>query len=153
MKNKSYKTLKIIALVFFVFTMLFPILYALSTSFMTTAEIESFPAKLLPTKITFDNYKDAFRIQPIMHYVKNSFIFDMRTQTMSLGYNFVSFDNYKKVFQDEYFLRTLKWTLEFTIISVFFEIIIATGLALLMNKKIRGQGFISLLFCFLGLFL
>ncbi|WP_304942308.1 carbohydrate ABC transporter permease, partial [Vallitalea guaymasensis] len=84
MKNKIYKTLKIMALVLFVFSMLFPILYALSTSFMTTAEIESFPTKLIPSKITFDNFKDAFRIQPIMHYVKNSFIITFMTVFINL---------------------------------------------------------------------
>lgn len=84
MKNKIYKTLKIMALILFVFSMLFPILYALSTSFMTTAEIESFPTKLIPSKITFDNFKDAFRIQPIMHYVKNSFIITFMTVFINL---------------------------------------------------------------------
>ncbi len=80
---------------------------------------------------------------PAIKTIYQSF-FDMRTQTMALGYNFVNFENYKKVFQDEYFLKTLKWTLQFTCISAFFQMIIATGLALLMNKEMRGQGFIRL---------
>lgn len=80
---------------------------------------------------------------PAIKTIYQSF-FDMRTQTMALGFNFVGFENYVKVFQDDYFLKALKWTLQFTVISVFFEIIIATGLALLMNKKMRGQGLIRL---------
>ncbi len=84
MKSRIYKTLQCIILILFVVIMLFPILYALSTSFMSTADIDSFPAKIIPSKIIFDNYQNAFRLQPIMYYVKNSFIITLLTVTINL---------------------------------------------------------------------
>ncbi len=84
MKSRIYKTVQCIILILFVVIMLFPILYALSTSFMSTADIDSFPAKIIPSKIIFDNYQNAFRLQPIMHYVKNSFIITLLTVTINL---------------------------------------------------------------------
>ena len=41
---------------------------------MSESDINSFPAKFFPTKILFDNYKEAFRLQPILLYLRNSSI-------------------------------------------------------------------------------
>lgn len=49
----------------------FPILYALSASFMEPHEI--YAGKLLPSSISFDAYKEVFESIPLMHYLIVSF--------------------------------------------------------------------------------
>ncbi len=94
---------------------------------------------LLPSLILIS----ALILGPVLQTIYQSF-FNIRTQTIAFGYDFVGLSNYKNIFQDEYFLKTIKWTLQFTFISVFFEIILATALALLMNKEMKGQSMIRL---------
>jgi len=80
-------------------------------------------------------------VYPAVNTVYQSF-FEIRTQTAALGPRFVGFGNYVKAFRDEHFWDTLWWTLIFTAVSVFLELIIGMGLALMMNRKIPGQGLI-----------
>ena len=80
-------------------------------------------------------------LYPTVNTIYQSF-FESRTQTAALGPKFVGFRNYVKAFQDEHFWDTLWWTLAFTAVSVALELIIGMGLALLMNRKIPGQGLI-----------
>ncbi len=80
-------------------------------------------------------------LYPTINTIYQSF-FEIRTQTAALGPKFVGFRNYVKAFQDEHFWDTLWWTLAFTAVSVALELIIGMGLALLMNRKIPGQGLI-----------
>ncbi|SES89040.1 carbohydrate ABC transporter membrane protein 2, CUT1 family [Oceanobacillus limi] len=49
----------------------FPILYAISASFMSPQEI--YAGKLLPSSINFDAYKDVFERVPLVHYLTVSF--------------------------------------------------------------------------------
>lgn len=53
---------------------LFPILYAISVSFMEQKDILSNPPNLLPNKITFENYITAFMRTDLMRYMFNSFV-------------------------------------------------------------------------------
>ena len=80
-------------------------------------------------------------LYPTVNTIYQSF-FEIRTQTAALGPKFVGFRNYVKAFQDEHFWDTLWWTLAFTAVSVALELIIGMGLALLMNRKIPGQGLV-----------
>ena len=80
-------------------------------------------------------------LYPTVNTIYQSF-FEIRTQTAALGPKFVGFRNYVTAFQDEHFWDTLWWTLAFTAVSVALELIIGMGLALLMNRKIPGQGLI-----------
>lgn len=48
---------------------------------------------------------------------------------------FIFLDNYKKLFQDDVFVKALWNTLEFTIICLIFQFIIGFALALFLNKK------------------
>lgn len=52
----------------------FPILYAISLSFMEPKEILTKSVKLLPDRIQWDNYKQALRLTNIPRYMINSFI-------------------------------------------------------------------------------
>lgn len=53
---------------------LFPILYALSVSFMEAKDILSNPPNLLPKKITLENYITALTRTDLMRYMFNSFV-------------------------------------------------------------------------------
>ncbi len=48
---------------------------------------------------------------------------------------FIFLDNYKKLFQDDVFVKALWNTLEFTVICLIFQFIIGFALALFLNKK------------------
>lgn len=80
-------------------------------------------------------------VYPAVNTIYQSF-FEIRTQTAALGAKFVGVKNYIRAFQDEHFWDTLWWTLMFTGVSVFIELIIGMCLALVMNRKIPGQGII-----------
>lgn len=53
---------------------LFPLLYALSTSLKTGAEVNQYPPTLWPRVFDFGNYPDALRVAPIARFLLNSFI-------------------------------------------------------------------------------
>lgn len=80
-------------------------------------------------------------VYPAVNTIYQSF-FEIRTQTAAIGPRFVGFGNYARAFRDEHFWDTLWWTLIFTAVSVCLELIIGMALALMMNRKIPGQGII-----------
>ena len=51
-----------------------PVLYALSLSLMTPAEISSFPPKLIPSNPTLDNYVSALNMVPFGRFLTNSLL-------------------------------------------------------------------------------
>ena len=60
--------------IFLALVILFPILYAISVSFMEQKDILSNPPNLLPNKVTFENYITAFMRTDLMRYMFNSFV-------------------------------------------------------------------------------
>lgn len=54
--------------------------------------------------------------------------------------NFTGLAAYKQLLSDTRFGKSLKSTLIFTVISVFFELVLGMALALIMNKAIKGIG-------------
>jgi trehalose/maltose transport system permease protein len=56
--------------------------------------------------------------------------------------NFIGFKGYKQVFSDKRIGTALWNTSFFTVLSVFFELVLGLGLALVLNKTIFGQGMI-----------
>lgn len=54
---------------------------------------------------------------------------------------FIGLENYIKMFQDARFLNSLWNTIYFTVLSVLLEFLIGLGVALLMNAKFKGRGF------------
>jgi len=56
--------------------------------------------------------------------------------------NFIGLEGYYNALKDERVQDALTHTVVFTIISVFFELVLGLGLALIMNKAMKGQGFI-----------
>ena len=58
------------------------------------------------------------------------------------GYPFVGLDNYIKIFQDKRAIASIVFTLKFTVCTVFFELIIGFGAALIMNNTFKGRGIV-----------
>jgi ABC-type glycerol-3-phosphate transport system permease component len=52
----------------------FPLLLALSYSFMSESEIASYPPRLLPSTLQFDNYQRVLSNVPLVRYLLNSFV-------------------------------------------------------------------------------
>lgn len=52
---------------------------------------------------------------------------------------FVGLGNYTRIFADEYFRQALFNTIKFTVIAVFFEVLIGLGMAILVNSFQKGQ--------------
>lgn len=84
MKEISKKTLYILFFVIFVGSMLFPFLFILFSSFKTPKDIMAIPPKLLPTEWIFSNYVDAFQIQPLLVYLRNSLIMSLLVVLMTI---------------------------------------------------------------------
>ena len=53
--------------------------------------------------------------------------------------SFVGLGNYTRIFADEYFRQALFNTIKFTVIAVFFEVLIGLGMAILVNSFQKGQ--------------
>lgn len=84
MKNLSKKAIYILFFVIFVGSMLFPFLFILFSSFKTPKDIMAIPPKMLPKEWIFSNYVDAFQIQPLMVYLRNSFIMSLLVVLMTI---------------------------------------------------------------------
>lgn len=59
---------------FLAFSMIFPIFYAVSVSFMEQKAVLASPPNLLPPKVTFENYVTAFTRTTLGRYMINSFV-------------------------------------------------------------------------------
>ena len=72
-------------------------------------------------------------------YDKLSLLFD-EINTCKISSNFNGLAAYKQILKDTRFGDSLKTTIIFTLLSVFFEFVLGLGLALIMNKAIKGIG-------------
>ena len=68
----------------FLFVMLAPLLYMVSASFMSQADLNSIPPRLLPSAPSLDNFVSALTQQPILKYVYNSFVITLIAVTICL---------------------------------------------------------------------
>ena len=74
-------------------------------------------------------------------YEKMSLLFD-EINTCKISSNFTGFSAYKQLLKDTRFSASLSTTIIFTVLSVFFEFVLGLGLALIMNKAIKGIGIV-----------
>lgn len=61
---------------------------------------------------------------------------------------FVGIDNFKRLFQDEYYYTSLGNNIYYTIVSVTFTLVIALGLAVLLQQKLSGSELFKTIFFF-----
>lgn len=121
-KFTSYTLLILAALVLF-----FPILYAISASFMQPKEI--YAGKLFPSSISFDAYKEVFSSIPLLHYLMVSFIMSFIVMVGQLvisslsafAFVFIKFKGRELIFF--IFLATMLIPWEATIIPNFLTIL------------------------------
>ncbi|SHH51619.1 carbohydrate ABC transporter permease [Thermosipho atlanticus] len=73
-KNKVYFIISEVLLVVITFMMFSPILLAFLMSFMKPAEVFSFPPKIVPSSLYWQNYKEALRLVPLGRMIINSVI-------------------------------------------------------------------------------
>lgn len=73
MNKKSKIALFILSLIIGII-IIFPILYALSISFMSQGDIFKYPPKIFPSKLNLDNYKKVLATAPIFKFILNSFL-------------------------------------------------------------------------------
>ena len=90
------------------------------------------PALILIAAIAF------FPIIQSIYYSLNNYL----PTLPGSGSKFVGLDNYQSLFQDSDFTGSLKYTIIFMIISVFFEFILGLLFALVLNRKFPGRGFV-----------
>jgi sn-glycerol 3-phosphate transport system permease protein len=123
MKRKNSKTILFSVNILVGLIIIFPLLYALSLSLMEAGQIIQYPPKLIPSKITFQNYKDAIESVPIIKFILNSFIVSIAVTigqiiTASLAaYAFAFFDFKGKGILFIIILATMMIPSEATIIS------------------------------------
>ena len=105
-----------------------PLLYALSLSLMSAGEISQYPPKLIPSKITFDNFKEALNQVPLFKFILNSFIVSIAVtvgQVITASLASYAFAFYDFKFKNLLFLMVLSTMMipaETTIISNFLAV-------------------------------
>ena len=76
---------------------------------------------------------------PVVYALMTSF---SKVNPSDHSLSFTGLANYAKIFSDKYFWNSLKLTLIFTIVTVFAEIVLGVGAALVLNQPFRGRGFV-----------
>lgn len=126
--NKKSKAILILINIIAAIIIIFPLIYALNLSFMTSGEISAFPPKLIPSKITFENFKTALDTVPLFRFIINSFIVSIlvtigQVITASLAaYAFAFYEFKGKSIMFLMVLSTMMIPAETTVISNFLTV-------------------------------
>lgn len=81
----------------------------------------------------------AVLVYPIVY----SFIMSLsRVNIAKRTLEFLGLKNYASLFSDTYFTGAIVRTVVFTVVSVFIEMCLGVGIALVLNEKFRGRGFL-----------
>lgn len=72
----------------------------------------------------------------------DSFYLSVLDNPLAVHPNFVQLANYIQVLTDPVFLEALRTTLIFSVLSVFIELVLGMGVALLINKSFPGRGLV-----------
>jgi len=84
-----------------------------------------------------------FFVIPMLMGMKNSFTDWSGT---SQTYNFIGFQNYTKIFQDERFRNALFFNFKYTLLLTIATVLISVVVALVLNQKIKGRTFFRSVF-------
>jgi multiple sugar transport system permease protein len=82
----------------------------------------------------------AINIFPLLWTVWLSFT-DFRANRTNAEVNWIGLRNYERVLSDSDIWQTLQVTAHFLLWTIFFQVLIGFGLALLINRKFRGHAF------------
>lgn len=89
---------------------------------------------ILPTIV----FLAVFILYPVLN---NLFLSFTNTNLVKSEYRFIGFENYIKLFTNKMFLKYAWNTLIWTVFSVAGQLVLGLGLALLINRKMRGGAF------------
>ncbi len=84
-------------------------------------------------------------VYPLFYEFKISFQDVTISNLISGKYPWVFFDNYITIFTDKLFWTTLLRTIVWTVVNVFFQLILGLNLAIMLNRKLPGKSFIRVL--------
>ena len=101
----------------------------------------SFGSKYLPQILIVPSMIVIFGVLifPILYSAFTSICqYDLTTRS----FQFVGFQNYINMFSDKYFQNSVQLTILFTLVSVFSEIALGVGIAVVLNKEFVGRGFV-----------
>lgn len=76
---------------------------------------------------------------PVVYALATSFSV---VDTSDSSLTFAGLKNYAAMFSDKYFRNSMKLTIVFTVCTVFAEIALGVGVALVLNKEFVGRGFV-----------
>lgn len=127
-KRKRKKFILTILSIITGLVIVFPLLYALSLSFMSPAEMTQYPHKIIPSMPTLDNFKTALNTVPLLKFIANSFVVSLAVTvgqviTASLAsYAFAFYDFKGKNLLFLMVLSTMMIPAETTVISNFLTV-------------------------------
>ncbi len=127
-KSKRNKLILTILSIFVGLLITFPLLYALSLSFMDQGEMTKYPHKIIPSRLTLENFKTALNTVPLLKFIANSFIVSIcvtvgQVITASLAaYAFAFYDFKGKKLLFLMILSTMMIPTETTVISNFLTV-------------------------------
>ncbi len=107
------------------FIMLLPFIWMISTSLKTESDIFSVPIKWFPTVLTFENFKRAFTVVPLVRYMGNTLllavmkIFGEVFVSAAVAFGFARFEFKGKNFIFMILLATMMLPYEVTMIPTF----------------------------------
>jgi ABC-type sugar transport system permease subunit len=78
---------------------------------------------------------------PLLYNLWNSFHF-VNLSYGGLPHKWVGLSNYSKMFGSAEWVSALERTAIFTVVTVVFDVVVALGLALMLNRQFRGRGFL-----------
>lgn len=84
-------------------------------------------------------------LYPILYMMYASFL-DWNPSQLISEADWVGLKNYLDLFQDDAFLESLGVTLKFAAVIVFLEVVLGVGLALLLDRNIRGMSLLRTIF-------
>lgn len=110
---------------------------------MATTAIKGFFADLKRNRLAYYYTSPAFLVMGIVILYPFLYNIVISFSNMSLthfrDWHFVGLRQYGRVFADPLFYATFAKTLAWTIINVFFHVVIGVGLALILNRPLRGR--------------
>lgn len=83
-------------------------------------------------------------LQLIFFYIPliQGFFYSLTDWTgLTSNYNMIGFDNYGKIFADQKFIKSISFTLIFTISLIVGEVVLGIVIARFLNMKLKGVGF------------
>ncbi|MBL1229290.1 carbohydrate ABC transporter permease [Enterococcus sp. BWB1-3] len=138
MKSDAKKIIGSFMLIVYLFIMVFPMIYLISTSFMTDSELSSLIPTLIPSSFQLDNYLQAISRQPLFTYMANSLIVSLLSVAIAMfigvlaAYGLVRYEiKLKKVFL--LFILAISLLPTITLINPLFKMYSQIGL---LNSRI-----------------